>query len=64
MRPTRLKRAGLVDRRVFVEVPARVEYRLTVLGRSLIPALEGLHDWAERHGAAVEANRRRSEAES
>ena len=43
-----LERAGMVDRRVYAEVPPRVEYRLTELGSSLMPALVGLHEWAER----------------
>jgi DNA-binding HxlR family transcriptional regulator len=55
-----LERSGLVDRRVFAEVPPRVEYRLTELGSSLIPTLAGLHEWAERHGASIAENWRRS----
>lgn len=55
----RLERFGLVDRRVYPEVPPRVEYSLTPLGATLVPALEELSRWAERHGAAVEAHRRR-----
>lgn len=57
-----LERSGLVDRRVFAEVPPRVEYRLTELGSSLIPTLNGLHEWAERHGATVAENWRNSAA--
>jgi DNA-binding HxlR family transcriptional regulator len=56
-----LEQAGIVDRRVFAEVPPRVEYRLTELGSSLVPALLGLHDWAKRFGASVEENRARSQ---
>jgi DNA-binding HxlR family transcriptional regulator len=48
-----LERSGLVHRRAFAEVPPRVEYRLTTLGVTLIPALTGLHEWAEQHGPAV-----------
>ena len=52
-----LERAGMVDRQIFAEVPPRVEYCLTELGSSLIPcAGVGLHEWAERFGAAVDAN--------
>jgi DNA-binding HxlR family transcriptional regulator len=54
-----LERAGMVDRRVYAEVPPRVEYRLTELGSSLIPALVGLHKWAEQFGSAVAENRSR-----
>jgi DNA-binding HxlR family transcriptional regulator len=54
-----LERAGMIERQIFAEVPPRVEYRLTELGASLIPALTALHEWAERCGPIVEANRRR-----
>jgi DNA-binding HxlR family transcriptional regulator len=56
-----LERAGIVDRRVYAEVPPRVEYRLTELGASLLPALLGLHEWAQRHGATVDDNRSRNQ---
>ena len=55
-----LEQAGMVDRRVYAEVPPRVEYRLTELGSSLVPALVGLHEWAERFGASVDAESARS----
>lgn len=58
-----LERAGLVHRRVFAEVPPRVEYRLTELGSSLMPALIALHEWAEQHGVVVEENRQRAEVD-
>jgi DNA-binding HxlR family transcriptional regulator len=59
-----LEKAGMVNRQVFAEVPPRVEYRLTELGSSLIPALTGLHEWAERYGDAVDRNQRRVLPES
>jgi DNA-binding HxlR family transcriptional regulator len=43
-----LESDGVVLRRVHAEVPPRVDYRLTDLGRELIPVLEGLHAWGER----------------
>lgn len=36
---------GLVHREVFAEVPPRVEYSLTGLGRSLAPVIEALRAW-------------------
>jgi DNA-binding HxlR family transcriptional regulator len=56
-----LERSGLVARAIFAEVPPRVEYRLTDLGATLIPALAGLHEWAERYAPIVDENRRRAD---
>ena len=41
-----LETDGLVGRDVYAEVPPRVEYYLTDTGRSLIPHIQGLVDWA------------------
>lgn len=43
-----LEADGVVDRTVYPEVPPRVEYALTELGRELVPVLEGLHAWGEK----------------
>lgn len=42
-----LERDGLVTREVFPEVPPRVEYEITDLGRSLLHPLQGVVDWAK-----------------
>jgi DNA-binding HxlR family transcriptional regulator len=44
-----LTRDGIVDREIFAEVPARVEYSLTALGWSLSEPLVALAEWAEAH---------------
>lgn len=49
----RLERDGLVTRRRFREAPPRVEYRLTPLGETLLPALRAVGDWAHTHGPDV-----------
>lgn len=41
-----LESDGLVNRKVYPEVPPRVEYCLTELGETLMPHIEGLVDWA------------------
>ena len=46
-----LEASGVVTRTVYPEVPPRVEYALTPLGRELIPVLEGLHAWGVRASA-------------
>ena len=42
-----LEADGLVARKVFAEVPPKVEYSMTDLGRSLRPVLLRLKDWGE-----------------
>ena len=43
-----LNNQGLVDREVFAEVPARVEYKLSEKGRTLGPILKSVFSWVER----------------
>jgi DNA-binding HxlR family transcriptional regulator len=44
-----LERDGLVTRQVTPSVPVRVDYELTDLGRSLLPVMRAVKDWAEAH---------------
>ena len=41
-----LEADGMVTRHVFAEIPPRVEYQLTERGRSFLPALEQIVNWA------------------
>jgi DNA-binding HxlR family transcriptional regulator len=45
-----LERDGLVARRIFAEVPLRVEYSLTPLGWTITDPLMTLAEWQEAHG--------------
>lgn len=51
-----LEAAGLLSRRLYAEVPPRVEYSLTDLGKSLMPLLGALIEWAidNRHSMSPE----------
>ncbi|HHL2501307.1 TPA: winged helix-turn-helix transcriptional regulator [Yersinia enterocolitica] len=40
---------GLVDRKIYAEVPPRVEYEITSLGRTLKPTLDSLAQWMRDH---------------
>lgn len=48
-----LERDGLVLRTLYPEIPPRVEYALTPLGRTLGEPLHALAQWAEQHMAHV-----------
>jgi DNA-binding HxlR family transcriptional regulator len=44
---------GIIHRKVYAQIPSKVEYSLTPLGQTLEPVLSAMHNWAERHGAAL-----------
>jgi DNA-binding HxlR family transcriptional regulator len=54
-----LERDGLVLRTVTPTIPPRVDYELTVLGRSLREPVVALGGWAHAHMAQIEAARAR-----
>ena len=49
-----MEESGLLTRTVYPEVPPRVEYTLTDLGRSLKPILDAMQDWGEGYKAMNE----------
>jgi DNA-binding HxlR family transcriptional regulator len=44
-----LEADGFLHRKVYPEVPPKVEYSLTELGRSLEPVIRALKDWGDSH---------------
>ena len=52
-----LQRDGMVSRTAYAEVPPRVEYELTPLGRTLIGPVAAFVAWAQDHYVEVMANR-------
>jgi DNA-binding HxlR family transcriptional regulator len=55
-----LERDGLVARRIYAEVPVRVEYSLTPLGWTMTEPLIALSEWGEAHSKEVSEARSRS----
>ncbi|MGO4145282.1 winged helix-turn-helix transcriptional regulator [Paenarthrobacter sp. YAF11_1] len=52
-----LERDGLIDREVTASVPVRTDYELTRRGRSLLPIIFDMKEWAEDNMDAVAAAR-------
>jgi DNA-binding HxlR family transcriptional regulator len=54
-----LEADGLVSRKIYPEIPPRVEYDLTEMGKSLLPHIESLRDWAEDNLNAIKKSRKK-----
>jgi DNA-binding HxlR family transcriptional regulator len=54
-----LERDGIVARKIFNEMPLRVEYSLTKYGRTLRPLMYVLADWGSKHEVYVAKNSER-----
>lgn len=47
-----LESYGMIHREVYQQVPPKVEYSLTDIGREFIPVLEALEVWGEKYNEA------------
>lgn len=57
-----LERDGMVVREVFPEVPPRVEYEITDLGKSLLGPTQGLVDWSKENWEQVRRSQSKYDA--
>lgn len=61
-----LEKDGIVERKLYPEVPPRVEYFLTDFGKTLVPMLEEIAHWgrklAESKGRVVDVQKRKAKA--
>ena len=48
-----MEESGLVNRKVYAEVPPRVEYSLTELGKSLKPVLDAMWNWGAEYKVSL-----------
>jgi DNA-binding HxlR family transcriptional regulator len=53
-----LEADGLVKRTVYPQIPPKVEYELTSRGKSLLPHIYGLVEWAQNNMGDIKASRR------
>lgn len=53
-----LEADGFIDRKVYAVVPPKVEYRLTDVGKSLLPLIQQLTEWAQANMKKVMTHRR------
>ena len=47
-----MEKDGIIHRKVYAEIPPKVEYSLTPLGESLQPILNAMHEWGAKHLSA------------
>ena len=59
-----LEADGLIDRKVYAQVPPKVEYPLTGTGKSLIPLIMQLTEWAQQNMQGVMRHRRQYEKQT
>lgn len=48
-----MEESGLLTRKVYAEVPPRVEYSLTEMGCSLRPILDAMSNWGDNYKASL-----------
>lgn len=48
---------GIINRKVYPQIPPKVEYSLTPLGKTLKPVLTAMHEWAAGHSTRLETRK-------
>lgn len=48
-----LESDGYITRKIYAQIPPKVEYSLSELGESLVPHLQALTSWALEHGQGI-----------
>lgn len=56
-----LEAEGYISRKVYPEIPPRVEYQLTAMGKSLIPHIAALTKWAKENMPDIMVSRKQFE---
>lgn len=56
-----LERSGVLERTTFAEIPPRVEYAITPLGKTLLPVVQAMKRWGDKQ---IGATKVKSKAET
>ena len=54
-----LEKDGLVNRKVYRQVPPKVEYSLTGIGKSFVPVLDAMYQWGKSYASFLVAKEKR-----
>lgn len=49
MQLNQLEKHGFITKKIYAELPPKVEYTLTELGRSVLPTIAALGNWGDDH---------------
>ena len=49
-----LERDQIIRRKIYAQIPPKVEYSLTAYGRTLTPVLQSMADWGTKHAGRRE----------
>lgn len=52
---------GIIDRKLYPDVPPRVEYSVTAFGYTLLPHVEALAEWGKENSEQIMKNRKKQE---
>lgn len=44
-----LEKDGIIERTIYPEIPPRVEYKITPYGKTLLPIIDSMSKWAQKH---------------
>jgi DNA-binding HxlR family transcriptional regulator len=59
LRLSTMEQSGILERKVFAEVPPRVEYRLTASGKALEHVLSAMEQWGDANSGKTTSRRTR-----
>ncbi|SDC94351.1 DNA-binding transcriptional regulator, HxlR family [Terribacillus halophilus] len=59
-----LEEEDIIERKVYAQVPPKVEYSITDYGRSLEPILHAMHEWGAKHTIHKQSKQNDDQAEA